>query len=113
MTSLMARSLGLPPGHFSSFYDCGFWGLRAIHYPRAVAADATIATTAATHEQRAAAGPELGCGVHTDYGCLTLLHSGVAFGVGYPSPLSLRRASTHVRSLLLASMSRYLPWASW
>ena len=75
VTSLMARSLGLPPGHFSPFYDCGFWGLRAIHYPRAVAADATIASTAAAHEQRAAAGPELGCGVHTDYGCLTLLHS--------------------------------------
>jgi len=64
VTSLMAQSLGLPPDHFAPFYDNGFWGLRAIHYPPA----------AATREQ-SEAGPELGCGVHTDYGCLTLLHS--------------------------------------
>ena len=52
MTSLMAQSLGLPPGHFSPFYDSGFWGLRAIHYPRAAAATATAKAATATAAAR-------------------------------------------------------------
>lgn len=62
VTSLMARSLGLPPETFEPFYDDGFWCLRAIHYPP-------------KGEAASQAAPDLGCGMHTDYGCLTLLHT--------------------------------------
>ena len=57
--SAIAVGLDLGLDHFSSSaFAQPFWAMRAIHYPAAEAP---------------AAAEELGCGEHTDYGCLTLL----------------------------------------
>ena len=56
-----ALALGLEDGHFREFYDDGFWGLRVIHYPP-------------SNPEAGGSGKDLGCGVHTDYGCLTMIN---------------------------------------
>ena len=53
--------LGLPADYFLKFYDESFWVMRMIHYPWVLPEDLVPG--------------ELGCGVHTDYGCVTLLLS--------------------------------------
>ena len=63
----VAMSLGLPPSYFEQFYSESFWIARMIRYP------------AVTETQHSTAGGdiptsvELGCGEHTDYGCLTMV----------------------------------------
>ena len=64
----VAPGLELDEDHFAPFYDEPFWCLRAIHYPPAPAAARAEAE-------------ELGCGTHTDYGCLTLVHADDTPGV--------------------------------
>ena len=86
----VAMGLGLPPEFFERFYSEGFWIARMIRYPAAAEASGGAAGAAApaqTEKQRdreagrqtgretAAEGTtmDLGCGEHTDYGCLTLV----------------------------------------
>ena len=61
----MAVGLGLPKLHFDKFYDDSFWVLRVIHYP----------PKAKEREEDGDDNGGLGCGVHTDYGCLTMIHA--------------------------------------
>jgi len=56
----VALALGLPDDHFQEYYDDSFWVLRVIHYP--------LSDPAADQK-------DLGCGVHTDYGCLTMINA--------------------------------------
>lgn len=61
----IALSLGLPQEHFHEEHltDDPFWILRFIHYPAA-------AHCRDAHGREAEG---LGCGAHTDYGCLTIV----------------------------------------
>ena len=63
----MAVSLGLPDDVFerSSLTDDSFWILRFIHYPACGSMPAVEGEGGA---------PGLGCGAHTDYGCLTIVN---------------------------------------
>mmetsp|Transcript_27706 Transcript_27706/g.54388 ORF Transcript_27706/g.54388 Transcript_27706/m.54388 type:complete len:364 (+) Transcript_27706:52-1143(+) len=58
----IALSLGLPEPFFRSFTDDSFWNCRLIHYP-------------ARDGDRNSAVEGDGCGEHTDYGFLTMVHS--------------------------------------
>lgn len=58
----MALGLGLSEDHFEPYYNDSFWVLRVIHYPVAQG------DTNARKE-------DMGCGVHTDYGCLTMINA--------------------------------------
>lgn len=67
----VAMGLGLPPEFFKSFYLEGFWIARMIRYPAA-----TTTTGSVTNGRDAAnvdTNIDLGCGEHTDYGCLTMV----------------------------------------
>ena len=60
----MAVGLGLPKTYFDEYYDDSFWVLRVIHYP-----------PTQPHSSSSSKSKDLGCGVHTDYGCLTMIHA--------------------------------------
>mmetsp|Transcript_10714 Transcript_10714/g.19394 ORF Transcript_10714/g.19394 Transcript_10714/m.19394 type:complete len:390 (-) Transcript_10714:244-1413(-) len=64
----IALGLNLPEDHFVEFYDDPYWVFRVIHYPPSQ--QTAPADEAATTEHA-----DLGCGVHTDYGCLTMIHA--------------------------------------
>lgn len=58
----VARALRLPPGYFAGFYDESYWVMRAIYYP-------AMERLAGLRQP-----DDFGCGVHTDYGCLTFIN---------------------------------------
>ncbi|TFJ79924.1 hypothetical protein NSK_008732 [Nannochloropsis salina CCMP1776] len=53
---------GLPENYFAPFYHRSFWCLRLIRYPPV------------SPQERESLSSGLGCGEHSDYGCLTLLN---------------------------------------
>jgi isopenicillin N synthase-like dioxygenase len=77
----VAMGLGLPPGFFEQFYSESFWIARMIRYPAAAEDNGSAKGTGtavvpsggaiAVDEGR---NMDLGCGEHTDYGCLTMVH---------------------------------------
>ena len=80
----VALGLGLHENYFASSYDESFWVMRIIGYPvQALASDLVHAGGAQdTHIETSQQDQEvgLGCGAHTDYGCLTLLHADKTVG---------------------------------
>jgi len=58
----IALGLDLPEDHFAPFYDDPFWVFRVIHYPD-------------TGRLSSGGAEDVGCGTHTDYGCLTMIHT--------------------------------------
>ena len=81
-----ALGLGLHEKFFESSYDESFWVMRLIGYPvqvQAPARDPVRADGAEEHDIEASQQEQehgLGCGAHTDYGCLTLLHADKTVG---------------------------------
>ena len=67
----VAMGLGLPTGFFERFYSEGFWIARMIRYP--AAAESTGGAAGAVAVAGGTTNLDLGCGEHTDYGCLTLV----------------------------------------
>jgi len=56
----IALGLGLPMQHFEPAYRDSYWGMRSIYYP--------------AQQGRSEGEGGLGCGEHTDYGCLTMVN---------------------------------------
>ena len=81
----MALSLALPPAHFEPLTSDSFWVLRFINYPARDAGTAGHGDLVGLHssggDAALADGATLGCGDHTDYGCLTIVNQ-VGVGVG-------------------------------
>ena len=69
----MAASVGLPHGFFESncLTDDSFWVLRFIHYP-------SVGRMPGVRGEGGVQG--LGCGAHTDYGCLTIVNQDNTLG---------------------------------
>ena len=78
----VAMGLGLLPGFFEQFYSESFWIARMIRYPAvddkgdatgSVTATGPSSSTVAVEERPPQRNMDLGCGEHTDYGCLTMV----------------------------------------
>lgn len=78
----VAMGLGLSPCFFEPFYSESFWIARMIRYPAVedngdatgpVTATGPSGSTIAVEEDLPQRNMDLGCGQHTDYGCLTMV----------------------------------------
>ena len=89
----VAMGLGLAPKFFEKFYAEGFWIQRLISYPEEPEPAAAAAGDAEL---------EIGCGEHTDYGCLTMVVSDSTPGClqvrGTDGDCEKRLITTHLAS---------------
>ena len=75
----IALGLGLPIRHFEPAYRDSYWVMRSIYYPPA----------GKEPQEAPMEGDGLGCGEHTDYGCLTMVNQD-----NVPGTLQVREKAT-------------------